>query len=212
MITKAQLSVDEEGAFEAIQMSAAKTFFDLAGRYPLPNLADTMSYLLENTTPAVRLSRKTLVDIFSRTKNRKAALDNPFEFASVVVRVLKEKLADYLVNGIQYEKINEWYEMSQLDESIETWEDYVVPATRSVYDKIEFDSEIEKNFVEGLERIDQVRMYIKLPPWFTVPTPVGEYNPDWAIVWEDRDEHGQATGKPLLIGNRHYGLIGRLIG
>jgi type III restriction enzyme len=41
-------------------------------------------------------------------------------------------------------------------------------------------------------------MFIKLPSWFTVPTPVGDYNPDWAIVWEDRDVHGKPTGKPLL--------------
>ena len=39
---------------------------------------------------------------------------------------------------------------------------------------------------------------MKLPAWFVVDTPVGPYNPDWAIVMEDRDEHGEPTGKPLL--------------
>jgi len=43
-----------------------------------------------------------------------------------------------------------------------------------------------------------VKLYVKLPAWFTVPTPVGEYNPDWAVVMEVRDEHGQPAGKPLL--------------
>lgn len=43
-----------------------------------------------------------------------------------------------------------------------------------------------------------LRCRLKLPGWFTVPTPVGEYNPDWAIVMEDRDEHGRQTGKPLV--------------
>jgi type III restriction enzyme len=198
IITKAQLDIDKEGAFEAIQLSSAKTFVDLAGRYPLPNLVEAIVYLLENTTPPVRLTKKTLVDIFLKTQNKKAALDNPFGYASAVARVLKEKLADHLVNGIQYEKINGWYEMSRLEEPFETWEDYTIPATRSLYDRIEYDSEVERKFVEGLERIDQVRMYIKLPSWFTVPTPIGDYNPDWAIVWEERDEHGQPTGKPLL--------------
>ncbi len=198
VVAKAALKIDSEGAFEAMEISNAKTFVDLAGRFPLPNLADTMTHLLENTSPPVRLSRRTLVEIFLRTENKKAALDNPFEFASAVVQVLKEKLADHLVNGIQYEKINEWYEMSQLEDSFEAWEDYVVPAERSVYDKIEYDSDIEKKFVEGLEKNEQVRMYIKLPSWFKVRTPVGEYNPDWAIVWEQRDEHGHVSGKPLL--------------
>jgi type III restriction enzyme len=116
----------------------------------------------------------------------------------LIVSILKEKLAEYLVNGIQYEKINEWYEMSQLQESFESWQDYVVPAERCIYDQVECDSEIERKFVQDLKNIDQVLMYIKLPNWFTVPTPVGEYNPDWAIVWEDRDEHGLPSKKPLL--------------
>ncbi len=198
VVTKAQIDISKDNVFEAIQLSAAKTFVDLAGRYPLPNLADIMAYLLENTTPPVRLSKKTLVEIFMRVKNKQAAIDNPFEFASAAVRVMKEKLSDYLVNGIKYEKINEWYEMSQLEESFESWEDYVVPAERSVYDAIQYDSEIERKFVEDLKNMDQVRMFIKLPAWFLVPTPVGEYNPDWAIVWEDRDVHGKPVGKPLL--------------
>jgi type III restriction enzyme len=49
-----------------------------------------------------------------------------------------------------------------------------------------------------LEKNLQVRMYVKLPYWFKVSTPVGEYNPDWAIVWESRDVHGSANGRPLL--------------
>jgi len=198
VVSKAELKIDDEGAFDFLQSSTAKTFVDLAGRYPLPNLAEIMAYLLEHTSPRVRLSRKTLVEIFSKTRNKKAALDNPFEFASAVVRVLKEQLADHLVYGIRYEKINQWWEMSDLKESIESWEDYVVPAKRSVYDKIEFDSEVERSFVEGLEKMQEVRMYIKLPSWFEVDTPVGKYNPDWAIVWEERDEHGDIAGKPLL--------------
>jgi type III restriction enzyme len=52
--------------------------------------------------------------------------------------------------------------------------------------------------VEGLENRDDVRMYVKLPAWFTVPTPVGEYNPDWAIVMDDRDEHGDTNRRPLI--------------
>jgi type III restriction enzyme len=43
-----------------------------------------------------------------------------------------------------------------------------------------------------------VKLYVKLPGWFTVPTPIGEYNPDWAIVWQTHDEHGEPTGEPLL--------------
>ena len=57
---------------------------------------------------------------------------------------------------------------------------------------------MEKEFVEGLEKRDDVKLYLKLPRWFTVSTPVGNYNPDWAIVMEERDAFGQPTDKSLL--------------
>ena len=110
-VTKALVQVDEEEVFSALQMSGAKTMIDLAGRYPLPNLIDTMTHLLENTTPPTRLTKKTLLKIFSRTqRNKQAALDNPHEFASVAARIIKEKLTDQLIDGIKYEKIGECYE------------------------------------------------------------------------------------------------------
>ena len=197
-ITKARVDVGQESIFEALQMSAARSVMSLAGRYPLPNLVEIMANLMEHTTPPVRLTRRTLLEIIKRAPNRQATVDNPNEFATVAVRIIKEKLADQLVEGIQYERINEWYEMTQFDDEIPGWEDYLVPAERSVYDHVVYDSEPERQFVEGLEHRDDVKLYLKLPAWFTVPTPIGEYNPDWAIVMEERDEHGQSTGKPLL--------------
>ena len=90
--------------------------------------------------------------------------------------------------------------MSQLETEIESWEEYLIPTQRSVYDHVVFDSrsEVERRFVEGLEARDYAKLYFKLPSWFTVDTPVGKYNPDWAIVMEDRDEYGQPTGQDLL--------------
>ena len=118
-VTKALVQVDDDEVFSALQMSGAKTVIDLAGRYPLPNLVDTMMHLLENTTPPMRLTRKTLLEIFRRTQNQQAALDNPHEFASAAVHIIKEKLTDQLVDGIQYEKIGECYEMCQFEAKIE---------------------------------------------------------------------------------------------
>jgi type III restriction enzyme len=131
-------------------------------------------------------------------KNKQAVLDNPQEFASVAVGIIKKVLADHLVNGIQYEKINEWYEMTQLETEIESWTDYLIPSDHSVYDHVIVDStaadpnqSVEGKFVQELERMDNVKIYMKLPRWFTVPTPLGDYTPDWAIVMEGRDVHGE---------------------
>jgi type III restriction enzyme len=165
----------------------------------LPNLVEVMASLMENTTPPVRLTRRTLLEIFKRTKNRKAALANPHEFATVAVRFIKFVLADQLVEGVRYEKINEWYEMTQLEQEIPSWKEYLVASPTSIYDHVIFNSEIERNFVEGLEKDKRVRVYLKLPAWFTVTTPVGEYNPDWAIVMDDVDAHGKTKGERLYL-------------
>jgi type III restriction enzyme len=158
-----------------------------------------LSSLLEHTSPPVRLTRRTLLEIFKQAslKIQEAALRNPFEFATVAAHIVKNKLADQLVNGIQYEKINHYYEMTQF-EDIPGWSDNLVPAEHSVYDHVVYESEIERAFVDGLEHREDVKLYVKLPGWFTVPTPVGEYNPDWAIVLEPRDEFGKPTGEELL--------------
>lgn len=196
-ITRARVDAVED-SYEALRMSAGKTVTSLAGRYPLPNLVDAMAHLLEHATPSIRLTRRTLLDVFQGMKNKQAVLDNPQEFASVAVGIIKKVLADHLVNGIQYEKINEWYEMTQLETEIESWMDYLIPADHSVYDHVIVDSiaadpreSVEGKFVQELEKMDNVKIYMKLPRWFTVPTPLGDYNPDWAVVMEDRDVHGE---------------------
>ena len=181
-ITKALIQPDDEEIYSAMQMSGAKTAISLAGRYALPNMVDVMMHMLENTTPPIRLTKNTLLDIFMRTENQQAARDNPHEFAAIAVRIIKEKLTDQLVNGIQYEKIDESYEMRQFESSIESWKEHLIPSNRSVYDHTIFDSEIERKFVKKLETLDEIKLYVKLPAFFTVPTPIGEYNPDWAIV------------------------------
>ena len=198
---KGEMQVEEvEGrqVFMPVQTSAPRTVRNLAGLYPLPNMVEVIADMLEHTTPSMRLTRRTLLEILKRTQNRQPALDNPHEFASVTARIIRLKLKDQLVDGIRYEKINEWYEMSQFEAEIETWDEYLIPADNSLYDHVIFDSDVEKQFVDGLERRKEVKLYLKLPSFFTVPTPIGEYNPDWAIVFEPHDEFGEPTGEQML--------------
>lgn len=195
-VTKAEVHVSDENAFWAAASSRPTVAVVLAGKHPLPNLVDLMENLMENTSPPVRLSRRTLLDLFARLSDRRPVMDNPHEWATVAVRVLKEKLAEQLVNGIRYEKTGEWYDMKQIleEEEIELFSKYMVPVDESrdktIYDVIPCDSAIEQQFVKDLEGRTDVRLYAKLPYWFTVPTPVGEYRPDWAILMEDADGSG----------------------
>ena len=196
-IRKAKVETEDE-AFIAIQVAERGTPYTPEAQ-PFPNLTEVLSALLERTSPPVRLTRRTLLEIFKQASPQiqSAALKNPFEFATVASRIIRNKLADQLVNGIQYEKINQWYEMTQF-EDIPGWSDNLVPAEHSIYDRVVYESEIEKAFVEGLEHREDVKLYVKLPGWFTVPTPIGDYNPDWAIVLKPRDEFGKPIGEEML--------------
>lgn len=210
-ITRAQFRVDDDGIFEAMQTSAAKTAVDVAGRYPLPNLVEIMSNLMEHTTPPVRLTRRTLREVFSRTKTKQQAVENPHEWCAKAVQIIKEKLADHLVTGIEYTKVSDlpgadalsaeakWYEMQQILDApeVELFAAHIGEANdpeKALYDLIPCDSKVETAFVEQLEERNDVKVYLKLPSWFTVPTPVGDYNPDWAIVMNDTDD----DGRPIL--------------
>lgn len=102
------------------------------------------------------------------------------------------------MNGIKYEKTGTWYEMDLFQEELEAWEDNLVPATHSIYDHIEYDSAVEETFAKGLEGQADVQMYVKLPDWFKISTPIGEYNPDWAIVKGGVDKHGNPTKNKKL--------------
>lgn len=61
----------------------------------------------------------------------------------------------------------------------------------ALYDHVIVDSQVERDFMQGLEQREDVKLYIKLPDWFKIPTPIGNYNPDWAIIMDDPDNPGQ---------------------
>ena len=194
-IGKGEVIVDKENEFDFKHIADRSFVYRLSGR---ANVLKSIEHRLAHTTPAMKLTRRTLFEILKRTQNQQAALDNPPEFAKVVVDKIRQKIIHQLIDGIKYEKIGEAYEMSQFDCELESWKDCMEPASRSIYDHVIWDSDVEKQFVEGLEKRDDIILYVKLPAFFTVPTPIGNYNPDWAIVKEDRDAHGEPTGKENL--------------
>lgn len=183
------VDVQVEDEFRALATGIPKTVARQSAKGTSQNVVEVMLHMLQFTNPPVRITRQTLLSVLFRLNQdrQREAMDNPQEFASVAVRLIRNKLADQLVDGIKYERINEWYEMTQFVAEIESWQEYLVPASNALYDHVIVDSEVERQFVEDLENKYHllVKAYVKLPSWFVVPTPVGNYNPDWAIVAED---------------------------
>ena len=93
-----------------------------------------------------------------------------------------------LVDGIKYQRLgDEHFYAQQLFETEELTgylKNLVQDTTKSVYEHVVYDSTVERDFAEALERNEAIKVYAKLPGWFKVPTPLGTYNPDWAVLVE----------------------------
>lgn len=197
-VAKVRADADED-VFEAIRTADASVAIDLEGRFPLPNIVTLVESLMEATTPPMRIGRRSILAILKKLPAPERALANPQEFATALAQAIKSRLADQLVNGITYERDGTWYEQRQFDELIDAFADNVVQSVSKggsggthIYDGVIIDSDtIERPFAEALEKDDRIKLYVKLPAWFQVPTPIGSYNPDWAIVFEgdDGDDH-----------------------
>ena len=151
------------------------------------NLPDILSYIQDQ----LQLTRRTIFEILKKSGRLEDALINPQQFMDLVIKEIKVVLNKFIINGIKYERLNAVsYEMSRFEEEAQKLEfinSKIVPTKKSIYDYICYDSKIEKKFAEDLENIDDIKYFIKLPNWFRVPTPVGDYNPDWAILKKNGD-------------------------
>ncbi len=104
-----------------------------------------------------------------------------------VVGILKRELHRLMIDGIKYEKIadQEWSMRLFEDKEIISYLTNRLEVKKSVYDAVIYDSEIERKFAEELDKREDIKLFVKLPGWFRVETPIGEYNPDWAILHID---------------------------
>ena len=159
--------------------------------FPIPNVVEQITY-------ETNLTRTTIVNILNKVKNLDLIFNDPQEFITSCITVIRGKLADMLVNGIKYLQVEDWYRMELFDD-IKTYKNMIIQANKTIYDGTVVDSKIEQKFAEGLDRMDNVKLFIKLPRWFGVPTPIGKYNPDWAVVMDDSDQFGRSKEKMYFV-------------
>lgn len=162
---------------------------DLRGSYDLP---DIISELQEATS----LTRKTIVDVLVKSQRLDEFIANPNDYIAMVRRLLQTELAKIVVDGVQYERIaGSVYELRELrqdgaDEK-ERFLDQMYELEhpeKSNFDYVVYDSGPERQFAELLDSREDVKLFVKLPDKFKVDTPVGPYNPDWAIMKHEANE------------------------
>jgi type III restriction enzyme len=146
-------------------------------------LPDIVSFLQEET----KLKRKDIIKILIKTKKLNHFKNNPQRFIEEVLRIINEEMNKLIVEGVKYEKIgNSEYAIQEIfdKDEIIAYMKNLKESQKSVMDYIICDSEVEKQFVEEFNKNENVKLFAKLPQNFKINTPVGSYNPDFAIVIE----------------------------
>jgi type III restriction enzyme len=148
------------------------------------HLPDVLTYLQNKT----QLTRKTLARILIESGRLNDLKKNPQKFVELTLEMIQRQKMHALVDGIKYEKIGDQACYAQelfLEEELKGYlEQNMMAVDKSVYSHIVYDSNIESAFAKGLEENEAVKLYTKLPGWFKIETPLGNYNPDWAVLVE----------------------------
>lgn len=139
------------------------------------------------------LTRNTLAQILQQSGRIDEVKSNPQRFIEIVTEIINDELYDLMKNGICYQKLDEVYEQSLF----KTYQIYTNQYTFDVSKKgktiyngvLDLDSTTEHQFATDCENYDeQVAFYFKLPKKFKIPTPIGNYNPDWAVIIKKNGE------------------------
>ena len=147
--------------------------------------------LIGKIVEGVQLTRHTVASILSKIDSNKFKLfkDNPEEFILNSIKLINEQKATTVVEHLTYDALNEKYGSEIFTDSIERINSNTSgnKLNKHVFDYAVTDSKVERKFVEELDISSEVVVYSKLPRGFSIPTPVGNYNPDWAIAF-DKDK------------------------
>lgn len=142
--------------------------------------------LVGDIARGARLTRRSVVKILQGIDNKVLLFkNNPEEFIRNVVKTIREQKATMIVEHISYNRIAGKYDSSIFVPERKLNINKVIEAQKHITPYIAFDSDGERQFAEALEGATEVQVYAKLPRKLKIPTPVGNYAPDWAIVFND---------------------------
>lgn len=153
--------------------------------WPIP---DILGYIQSKT----ELTRSTIQEILTASGRIADILINPQLFLDLASQAIRCTLYDLMIDGIKYQHIGgatykmTLFEAQELEVYLNNYTYPVKDPAKTIYEEfIPLDSNVENQFAKDCETSPQIRFYFKLPNWFKIPTPIGNYNPDWALVFED---------------------------
>ncbi len=149
-------------------------------------LPDLLTELQDRT----QLTRRSIHRILCESGRLDDFKRNPQKFIELAALVINRCKQQVLVNGVKYQRLGDEHYYAQAlfeKEELTGYLKNMLNTNKSVYEQVVYESGVEASFADQLEKNTAVKVYAKLPGWFTVPTPLGSYNPDWAVLI-DSDE------------------------
>ena len=175
---KADLSIGKAGIEATARDGAATVVLDESDI----ELPDLLTDLQDRT----QLTRRSIYRILIDSKRLDDFKRNPQQFIELAAEAINRCKRLAVVDGIRYQRLGDEYyyaqELFEKEELTGYLKNMLVETQKSVYEQVVYDSDTEAAFADGLEKNKAVKVYAKLPGWFTVPTPLGSYNPDWAVL------------------------------
>jgi len=176
--SKAVITKDKSGLDVKVLANGTTTsVIEVSGQ----QLPDLLSVLQDKTG----LTRRSLVQILKESGRINDFIKNPNSFINEVITRINYVKSLSIIDGIKYYPISsENYAQSLFNEKELTGytRRMFKAGNKSLHEYINVDSDIERDFAKDLEMQEEVKLYTKLPNWFKIPTPLGNYNPDWALV------------------------------
>lgn len=182
--SKATIKQSQSGLDVKAQSNGTTSAVIDVAEQPLP---DILGVLQEKTG----LTRRSLSAILKESGRLADFAKNPQQFISEAIGRINYCKRLSIVDGIKYYPLKgEVYAQSLfIDKELTGYaRNLFETSSKSVYEYVPKDSDVENRFAQELEEQDEVKLYVKLPGWFKIPTPLGTYNPDWALVIEDNGE------------------------
>jgi len=194
-LSKPQIKVDRVG----IDINGEGVKWQVIGNQEFAETSHwQVSDIIEQIKVKTGLTRATVAEMLLKADNTQSFFNNPEKFCFEAIKIINEyKIKEY-VEQICYELAGDCYKAEQF-ENVSSYKDAVTDVEHSIYEAIVHDSEVEENFAINLDSDERIKLFIKLPSWFKVDTPLGGYNPDWAIVTVKRDLQGNESGEKLYF-------------
>ncbi|ANB78080.1 restriction endonuclease subunit R (plasmid) [Paraburkholderia phytofirmans OLGA172] len=170
-IGKAGVEATERGGADIVNLNEADI-----------ELPDVLTELQDRT----QLTRRSIGRILTESNRLGDFKRNPQQFIEIAADAVNRCKRNALVDGIRYQRLGDaaFYaqELFEQEELTGYLKNMLKDTEKSVYQHVVYDSDVEKDFADQLEKNTAIKVYAKLPGWFKVPTPLGTYNPDWAVL------------------------------